>query len=747
MNHTYYAHTHGGSERRWEPLPEHLQLVSSLAREYAAPLGCAAEAELAGLLHDLGKYSDAFQKRLRGEASGVDHWSPGAVVALSRYQAQGIAAALSVAGHHTGLDQAHRTSLGELVRRCPSEGINEYLQRFAADGLELPEPPESTVYSGLCPATAASAMLDVRMLYSVLVDADYVATEAHFQGGPGGKILREPGPALRPEDALQGLLAHLRTLAEGADTSSAVHELKQALLAACLEAADSAQGLFTLTGPTGSGKTLAALAFALAHAVRHGLRRVVVVLPYLSIIEQTVAAFRRALDAVLGERADEYVLEDHSMAHPDTDGSEAGYHARLLAQNWDAPIVVTTTVQCLESLFASRPGRCRKLHRLARSVLVFDEAQTLPKGLAVPTLATLSHLSARFGTTVVLATATQPAFAHLDGATRTLCASGWQPTEIAQESQRLFRLARRTRVDWSLADDPQDWNDIAEWIAEAPQSLCIVNLKRHAVDLTRLLQAWGVDGLSHLSTNMCPAHRAVALTEVRRRLDAGEPCRLVATQCVEAGVDVDFPLVLRAMAPLDSIAQAAGRCNRRGLQSVGMVRVFTPKTEGRMYPDRSYGQAADLTRELMAEFGPEGVDIDDPGAFTRYYTRLYDLAETGRTDHPIIKAICVQHFEEVASAYRVIDRAAINVLVPYDMEAYRRLDDEAHAVGLTGQWVRQARPHAIGMYPTADVTHLAPVFLPDRRETAKDWFVYCVPGHYDDLLGLAPDGSDDCFIA
>jgi CRISPR-associated helicase Cas3 len=482
-------------------------------------------------------------------------------------------------------------------------------------------------------------MLDVRMLFSALVDADFIETEAHFNATPdGSKGYREPGPSLQADKVFPLLVSYLGQLAANSCASPEVNRLRRDLLAACLEAATLPQGLFTLTAPTGAGKTLSMLAFALRHALEHGLRRIVTVIPYLSIIEQTVREYHKVFALHFSAKyAEQYVLEDHSLAgtregdrirrgEPDTQ-TEAEEKRRYLAENWDAPIIVTTSVQFFESLFANRPSACRKLHRLARSVILFDEVQTFPVQLAVPSLATLSRLVERYGATVVFATATQPAFAHLDEFVRNYCVRGWQPQEIAKPDLRLFERGRRTRVAWPRLEKKTSWAELADQLSQHGQALCVVNLKRHAIQLFDELKRLQLDGLFHLSTNMCPAHRGVVLDEVRQRLAKGMSCHLISTQCVEAGVDVDFPVVFRALGPLDAVAQAAGRCNRNGRAETGIVHVFLPKEEeASAYPDGTYRQAASVCRLFLSKYGAPRMDIHVPELFEEYYRELYDLS-------------------------------------------------------------------------------------------------------------------------
>jgi CRISPR-associated endonuclease/helicase Cas3 len=758
----YYAHS-APVRSAWEPLWEHLRDVADRAAQFAGPFGAAEEARLAGLLHDLGKYSERFTRRLEGRERGLDHWSAGACAALRHGREKAVAAALAIQGHHVGLQSPRALQDLENFARFAAHhplglevtetDVAALLVRLDQDSLALPY-PKSSVFELKHPK--AAAMLDVRMLFSALVDADFLETEAHFQRArDGSKVYRAPGPTLRPAGALAVLDEHLQRLAAGSKAAHQVTELRADLLQACRQAGGSAPGLFTLSAPTGAGKTLAMLAFALHHAIAHGLTRVVVAVPFLSIIEQTVKVYR----SLFASRFEEmYVLEHHSLAGTrgtEGDGqSEVDQAARLLAENWDAPLVVTTSVQLLESLFANRPGACRKLHRLAGSVILLDEVQTLPPRLAVGTLATLSHLAARYRSSVVFATATQPAFDHLDARVRPLAGTGWAPREIAPRSLDLFERARRVTVRWEM-DARRSWESLAAELAGVGTALCIVNLKRHAQRLAALLLERSVPGLFHLSTNLCPAHRERILSEVRQRLDAKLPCLLISTQCVEAGVDVDFPLVLRAFGPLDAIAQAAGRCNRNGLlPDLGSFRVFLPQDE--QYPPGSYRQAADVTRILLEERGTGGMDLHSSELFDRYYRALYDLTGISAGDQGKAKelqaAVERRDFVEAAALYRLIDQDAVNVLVPYDPGVFAALTTGLKRAGrLTTAWVHRARPHTINLFrPKEDDpirNFLQPVALGPRGEESKDWFVLLQEALYDrNLLGLT-GVPDDAWIA
>ncbi|MDW8426460.1 MAG: CRISPR-associated endonuclease Cas3'', partial [Meiothermus sp.] len=685
---TYWAHSHK-DRSRWQPMREHALQVARMAQEKAASFGESEKAHLAGLLHDLGKYGDLFQRRLEGKEKGLDHWSAGAHLALFEYRAPEVA--LAVQGHHIGLQSGARESLKEMKLRQDGQGFPAELrlsegdlevlkERLLDDGIELPPPSQAPVAT----AQSAAAMLETRMLFSALVDADFLDTERHLQGE-----VRPTPPPLQAERALKRLEAHLQGLAANENLPPGIRRLRQQVSEACAQAAGQEGRLFTLTAPTGLGKTLAMLRFALKRAMLDPrIRRIVVVLPYLSILDQTAKIYRE----LLADFGPHYILEDHSLAYRplrkelSDEQDMAELERRLLAENWEAPIVLTTHVQLLESLHASRPGACRKLHNLAGSVLLFDEVQTLPTHLAVPTLKTLAHLaSEKYGAVVVFATATQPAFDTLHEKVREGEPQGWRPKEIIPQPEQLFGQTQRVKLDWWLKN-PTPWPCLVTLLEADPQALVVLNLKRQAHALFRLAEAQGLEGLFHLSTALCPAHRLKVLGEVQARLSEGAPCRLIATQVVEAGVELDFPVGYRALGPLEAIAQTAGRVNRHGLRKEGRLVVFMPEDEA--YPDQAYAQAAKLTRALQAEGGLELT----PDAFRRYYQSLYSLQSP--SDPEIERLILTQNYAELARRYRIIESPAVNVVVPYNDEA-KALMQEARDRGIAADWIHRARPYTV----------------------------------------------------
>jgi CRISPR-associated helicase Cas3/CRISPR-associated endonuclease Cas3-HD len=747
----YLSHTPAESGRIGQ-LKEHLESVAERAGEFAAVFDADQEARIAGLLHDLGKYSELFQARLRGEVHGLDHWSIGAWATLTQYKASAVAAALAIQGHHAGLQSAQKASLATLEPeklktghplglKIPDESIEKLLERLQSEVGTLPAGWETQLVPfGDFSTVPAQAMFSTRMLFSALVDADFIETEAHFQSqSPIRKTYREQGPRLDPRQALSRLQGYLAALRENSDSVSVeVDQVRQTLMDSCLREAEREVGVYTLTAPTGAGKTLSSLAFALKHAANHNLRRVIVVLPFLSLIEQTVGVFRD----VFAKMPESFVLEDHSLVAEDSGDAESDVdrhrqQARILTENWDAPLIVTTGVRFLECLFANRPGACRKLHNLSNAVIIMDEVQTLPLNVTIPTLATLSHLSQRFRSTVVFSTATQPAFNHLDTQTRKYAASGWSSQEISPNAEKMFKMTRRTRI--SVDPEPlTDWNALVGRSSDHSQVMFIVNLKRHAFNLVNELESVGREGLIHLSTNMCPEHRKHVLVEVRRRLKAGEPCYLVSTQCVEAGVDIDFPAVYRAMAPLDSIVQAAGRCNRNGKRPVATVHVFSPPADDRgTYPSGFYQQAAGVTELVLKNRSVDQIDTADLELFTEYYRTLYSFANPESLGKDLQEAIKRRDFAETAKYYRIIPHATLSVLVPYNREAYDGLRHEAETEGINAKWIRRARGHSVGIYQTkSDLSVLERVNVRFSGEEARDWAILTDDNLYDDQLGL-----------
>lgn len=752
----YHAHTAqqpdgcpDPDKSHWQPLAAHLDQVAAQAASFADAFGAADWARLAGLWHDLGKYSVEFQRYLasaggadahleeRPEISAkVDHSTAGAQhahAAVSR--GYGTLLAYLIAGHHAGLtDGLTEAAVGgdlsaRLNKRIPAWREFAPAELLAATPLPFPPLLKQTTQ----PAFATAFFL--RMVFSALVDADFLDTES-FMSPARADARPSSCPTM---DEIEGAFsAHYR--ARFSAPQNDVQRARADVHAACLARAEGPPGLFSLEVPTGGGKTFASLAFALRHARRHGLRRVIYVIPFTSIIEQNAAEFRRAL-AALGP---DIVLEHHSNLADNAPHTTAA--SRLAAENWDAPIVVTTNVQFFESLFANRTSRCRKLHRLAQSVIILDEAQALPVEFLHPCLAALGELVRGYRTSVVLCTATQPALESRPGFAIGLPAA--RPI-IADAPALATRLCRTRCQHAGLLDD----DALAARLAAEPRALCIVNTRAHARTLFARLRAVSPQGTWHLSALMCPEHRSRKLAEIRARLATEGDCRVVSTQLVEAGVDLDFPTVYRALAGLDSLAQAAGRCNREGKLTdthgaprLGEVWVFdTPER-----PPSFLRAAADNAAQVLAlpEFAADPLD---PAAVRRYF-ELHYWSQQSRWDDrrvmecfgPIWQDPLLLKFATAAERFRLIDQPYEPVVIPYDDRITALLAPLYRGAPLTSGLLRQLQRYTVQIPERVARRHIGTklVRLADQLTVLPD-----IRHNYSDDLGLELDDAENVFLA
>ncbi len=638
-----YAHSKPGVARsEWHTLEDHLQAVGRLASGFASKWGAGDWGHYAGLWHDLGKFSAAFQQMITAETEAergrVNHSSAGALRAIEEIgDLLGYLLAFVIAGHHAGLSDLDR------LRERMKEQEHYAVARAGgadADWLRMTNPL-------VLPADIAqrprSIELWVRFLFSALIDADRLDTERFHD--PGKTASR--GAAVSMATLSQRLDAHIDQLSNGARNgpgSTAVHGVRAAVLADCRNRAVEGQGVFTLTVPTGGGKTLASLSFALRHAAQHDLHRVIVVIPYTSIIEQNAGV----LKAILGE---ENVLEHHTNFDP---GDQRKYW--LDTENWDAPIIVTTSVQFFESLFANKTSVARKIHAIAKSVVVFDEVQTLPPSLLKPIVDVMGELVARYRASLVLCTATQPALEKRRNFPEGLS----KASEIVRDPQRHFGALQRVDARWpSDLQTPEPWPELAARIASHPTSLTIVHRRDDARTLCMLLPA----DIVHLSAAMCPRHRTNVLNEIRRRLAEGQPCRVVATQLVEAGVDLDFPVVFRAMAGLDSLAQAAGRCNREGKLDRGVLEIFVAETQP---PPGELRRALDAGRIVASRYNGRPDLFGDPAIYNEYFLQFY---QTPSDPKRIQEHRTYYRFEQVAEQFQMIENGQEGLVIPFDADA------------------------------------------------------------------------------
>ncbi len=749
---TLWAHSPAPGSGRWHALADHLYGTAELARRFAAPFGGGEVAYWLGALHDVGKAACAWQDKLAvvastGGAVGIDHKSLGTRIAYER----GLGTfAGAIFGHHGGLIDAPNLRQAYLERLASSpDAVASAEQELP--GL-LPDLPDrfGHVIPAAWRADSLVGEMAQRLCYSTLVDADSLDTGAHFQGSAGPRVRA---------DADFGHLVKLfeqRRCDELAGRGgTAIGGLRERVYADCLAAAEQARGVFRLGAPTGAGKTIASGGFALRHAEKHGLRRVIVAVPFLTITEQNAAVYRRLLNE---DGAEPVVLEHHSQA--DFDDPAAGRWARLAAENWDAPFVVTTFVRLFESLYARKPSAMRRVHRLANSVIVLDEVQALPHAMLAPILDGIRLLVQHFGATVLLSSATQPSFWALDELKDVPC------TDLVHDTPKLVSDLRRVRYEWQLDPKPT-LADVADQAASELAALVVVNT---TADAKTVFDRWRdtelAGGAWHLSTRMCPDHRRRVLEKVRARLSRGERVLLVATQLIEAGVDVDFPVVFRAMAPADSLLQAAGRANREGrMPDGGRVVVFAPEDGGQ---PPTYKTLVGCTER---QFGRDKADPDDLAALERYYRNVYDLLNLSDSQHVgqrIQQARRRWEFQTVTDgpmdastkqrdrklAFRMIDDDGISVVTPQAAETpqLRReletlIEDLRHAPVPDLTALRRLQAYTTNLHPSAlrrpGVTALLRPILGNevRRGVLVEWV-----GEYDTATGINLDPNLEQFL-
>lgn len=749
---SYYAHSAQDElgnllpYEHWQTLQSHSVNVGEMAEDFARVFGAQEIAYQTGKLHDLGKYSEPFNQRLHGGPS-VDHATAGAKIAVERWgNVIGKLMAFCIAGHHAGL--ANGNGEGDNRRTLTQRLVLQFgadipaLDNLWQQEIKLPETLSAPPLKADAHHPFFSYAFFTRMLYSCLVDADYLDTEAFYSNLENKAVERDGYPDLNAlqHNFNQFINDFRRRIAQASEQTEAekrnadLNRLRSEILEHAVEQAAQPQGLFTLTVPTGGGKTFTSMAFALEHAKQHDMRRVIYVIPFTSIIEQNAAEFRKAF----GELGEQAVLEHHSTFDDGKLQNEATKDKlRLASENWDAPIVVTTAVQFFESLFADRSSRCRKLHNIAGSVIILDEAQMLPLNLLLPIMQAIKELAQNYRCSIVMCTATQPAVQAENGFYR-----GFENVrEIAPKPTALFDKLRRTTVQHI---GTQTDADLLAKLAEHPQMLVIVNNRRHARSLYD--QAKHLDGTFHLTTLMCAKHRSQKLDEIRGRLKNGEACRVIATSLIEAGVDVDFPLVMRAEAGLDSVAQAAGRCNREGKRPSenSFVWIFAPEEQWKAPPELAPQAAVmRLTADSFSD------DLLSTQAVAAYFAELYQLKGSELDNKKILK----MHnntgqsldfpFQTIADKFRMIESHMQPLIIPFDGEAENLISSLHHADHIGGL-LRKLQPYTVQIPEKA----LAALYKAGRIEPineknfGKQFYTLIGLDLYDDVAGLAWEDTE-----
>lgn len=687
MQKEYYAHSlEGKPQKEWQKLEEHLQNVAKLAREFAEPFGGGDWAYLAGLLHDIGKCSQEFQNILIKTSDNnintevkkhPDHSSAGAQKAIKLYtNGFGKLLAYTIAGHHSGLldGNSNEACLADRLKKSIPDYslcLNNILE-FNTNIESLPFTPAK----GNREQIAFQLQFFIRMIFSCLVDADFLDTEAFMN--KNNSLLRGNYPEISEmEYKLNRKLGKLSS--EAPDTL--INRYRREILQQCMAAADSSPGLFSLTVPTGGGKTFSSLAFAIKHAIRYEMKRIIYVIPYTSIIEQNADVFRE----VFGNNA---VLEHHS----NVEISEDNYKSQLAIENWDAPLIVTTNVQFFESLFHNRISKCRKIHNIANSVIILDEAQMLPISLLKPCIEVLRELTNSYKTTITLCTATQPALLKNEEFVNGL----ENVREIISNPVELYNNFKRVEII-RLPEKHQNITDIeiSKMIIKHKQVLCVVSTRRHARELYEQIQ--DKKGLYHLSALMCPVHRSEVIKKIKDTLKSNKKCRVISTQLIEAGVDIDFPVVFRSAAGIDSIAQSAGRCNREGKLLKGKVFIFYPE---KVPPVGYLRQGVDEANAIMRKYN----DLLSIEAVNEYFRNLYwmneDKLDKEKILEKLLEGVGMLDFplKEVAKQFKIIDNDMESIIIPYNEEA-KEIIKQLRYAKFTNNIARRSQRFSVQVYP------------------------------------------------
>lgn len=700
----YYAHQR--KDGTLQTVREHLEGTAEYARSFGKSVGMAEEAAYAAMAHDIGKYTEAFQRRLLEDGHKVDHSTAGMLEAIRAHHTQ---AAFAIAGHHTGLpdfgtagDMADDATLRGKSKRRPGADIKDYscFHLF----VDLTPPPQLPVVDN------STEFLRTKMLYSCLVDADWLDTEKFMNAG---KIERGAGESIAVLTRRFGKwLAHKKWMRPDPEKSRSLNEERSHILYSCLDNAALPAGLFTLTVPTGGGKTTASLAFALRHALLHGHERIIYVIPYTSIIDQTVKTFRE----ILGE---ENVLAHHSQVKFDPSDdrlTSAQKKLQLATENWDAPVIVTTSVQFFESLFTNRTSPSRKIHNIAKSVVIFDEAQMLPASYLKPCVMSIARLTRDFGVSAVLCTATQPALNDLIG-----LYTDETPRELAPDPAKLNAAFRRTTIRMA---GPMSDEALSSALNAHTQVLCIVNSKRHAQALFQKLKK---DGAYQLTTLLYPAHRSRKLEEIRTRLKKGLPCRVVSTSLIEAGVDIDFPAVYRAETGLDSILQAAGRCNREGNHSTeeSMVTVFEPELPS----PRIFMPNIEAARGVMRAHE----DAASLEAIRNYFSILYANKGERLDEKKIMDLIPQFAFSTIGEKFRIINENTRSISILFRDEEAKSLERRLRAGERSRSLLRALGRYSVSVY---DNHYRALIGAGALERLDEDIYLLTATDAYDEEIGL-----------
>lgn len=686
----------------------HLTNVAELSGKFADAFGCYDWGYCCGMLHDIGKYSVEFQQRLAGSDIRVDHSTAGAKLC---YEKGGMYGFLSycIAGHHAGLpdtgEDSDTASSSTFKWRLKKQVKDYQAYKKEVNVPPLTAPPFNPGESKNVDFTLSTF---IRMLYSCLVDADFLDTEQFMNHGNSD---RDEGDSI--ETLLGRLEKHVSSWLTNTDIDT-VNGRRTEILKNCLDMGSLERGLFRLTVPTGGGKTVASLAFALRHAVKNKMERIIYVIPYTSIIEQNAKVFSE----ILGKNN---VLENHYNV--DYESDEELKPMQLATENWDKPVIVTTNVQFFESLFANKSSKCRKLHNIANSVIIFDEAQMLPNDYLKPCISMMEELLKRYRSSIVLCTATQPALMQF-------FQSNIEATELCPRLEEQFRFFRRVSFQ-NLSTISED--ELIARLEEESQALCIVNTKKKAQGIYKRLER---DGVYHLSTCMYPSHRKRVLEEIRERLKDDERCIVISTSLVEAGVDLDFQSVFRQMAGVDSIIQAAGRCNREGKRKTAESKTYIFRFDEREKVPGQKQQIA-VTKDLL----DDEADISSLESVSKYFRMLYHFRGESLDKKDIMGEFRKGRypFAKVSKEFKLIEENTKTIFINKE-EASNEILTQLRYEGFTKRLMRQAGQYCINVYENEFQKLYAAGMLQEISEDMKeDFFLLRTDGQYTEEMGLGMD--------
>lgn len=701
----YLAHTNENGEE--QTLLEHLRNTADLSGKFANSFGAYEWGYNCGLLHDIGKYSLKFQERLHGNNEMVDHSTAGAKWCWNQKGAHQFLS-YCIAGHHAGLPDtggasdtsAQGTMMGRLKKR-----LEDY-QRFSEE-IEIPELKTLPFQPVEGENLDFFASMLIRMIYSCLVDADYLDTERFMDG----ESIRNNGEPI--ERLYEKLESHISGWLDNDDLNT-INGRRTEILKHCIEMGKEKKGIFRLTVPTGGGKTVSSLAFALKHAKEHHMERIIYVIPYTSIIEQNAKIFAD----ILGQ---DNVLECHSSVEYEL--NEELKPAQLAAENWDKPVIVTTSVQFFESLFSNKPSKCRKLHNMTNSVIIFDEAQMIPNDYLKPCVSALEQLLRYYGSSVVLCTATQPAL-------KRLLSPDIKITELCARMDEQFSFFKRVSIK-NLNKITQI--ELIQRLQQENQALCILNTKKRAQNIYQSIKG---EGVYHLSTSMYPVHRKRVLNVIRERLQKQEKCIVVSTSLVEAGVDLDFQTVYRQLAGADSIIQAAGRCNREGKRIGTECFTYIFKLDSQEYV-QGQRQQMEVTESLLEE----NKNLEELNTIEQYFEMLYHFRGDSLDKKEILKKFRKGNFQfaSVAREFKLIEENTKTILIPKE-EAAQKLLAQVRIKGFTKQLVRQMGHYCVNVYENDFKKMYAAGMLSEITGDSKtDYYVLNSLEKYTDEMGLTLD--------